>query len=116
MMYVIWGLVGALLGFALQQEFFTTVFGAMLGIAWARMSGLRRDIDLARKELAEAKRIFGRSPRTGEAPGAVAPTPAVVEHRLPDIGASPLPELGARSWRTCRSSTLSSAAMPSALF
>jgi len=47
MMYVIWGLVGAVLGFALQQEFYSTAFGAMLGIAWARMSGLRRDIDLA---------------------------------------------------------------------
>jgi len=67
------------------------VLGAMLGIAWARMSGLRRDIDLARKELAEAKRIFGRSPRSGEAPGAVVPPPRVVEHRLPDIDASALP-------------------------
>jgi len=75
MMYFIWGLLGAVLGFALQQEFFATVFGAMLGLAWARMSGLRRDIDLARKELAEAKRIFGRSPRTGEAPGGVVPPP-----------------------------------------
>ncbi|HEY4145453.1 DUF2339 domain-containing protein, partial [Pinirhizobacter sp.] len=87
MMYVVWGLVGAVLGFALQQEFFATVFGAMLGIGWARMSGLRRDLNLTRKELAQARQAFGAAPRAGDAP----PRP-VASYGSPDTGTAPVPD------------------------
>ena len=94
-MYVIWGLVGAVLGFALQQEFFATVFGAMLGIAWARMSGLRRDINLARKELAEARQASVILPRTGEAPPMAVPPPPVAGYESPDVAMPPMPATAA---------------------
>jgi uncharacterized membrane protein len=57
-MYFVWGLIGAILGFVVGGDERTagTVFGLAIGIGWARMSALRRDLDIARRELVELTR------------------------------------------------------------
>jgi uncharacterized membrane protein len=51
-MGIIWALIGLVLGGALSKSIFGSVVGLAFGIGWARMSGLRRDLDAARLQLA----------------------------------------------------------------
>jgi uncharacterized membrane protein len=53
MSFIVWAFVGLLLGVAVEQTAFGAVAGAVLGLWWARMSILRRDLDATRRELAE---------------------------------------------------------------
>ncbi len=78
MSFIVWAVVGLLLGLAVEQTPFGAVAGAVFGLWWARMSILRRDLDATRRELAER--------RAGE-PGAVAQpfTPPV----MPDFTRQP---------------------------
>ena len=63
MSFIVWAVVGLLLGLAVEQTPFGAVAGAVFGLWWARMSILRRDLDATRRELAE---------RRANEPGAVA--------------------------------------------